>query len=523
MNESKGPGFLGAIFLLAMLLPLAWPHLGRAYGWAALWGSRVLIAPLPNNRETLAVSAFLWDREILTPAEANLTLGYLGGRYAPLTILLTVVLTVMVYRRDPGQRYKFNHDMWSLLKVSSKHFPCLAPIAKTGPITKMDNFSGPWAMARTPLQFVLENALLFDPYGEPYKPEEVMNYQTGLPKMDNPALGADNRLDADKLRTLLIDQLGYPFDGRINKLPGYRRALAAAFLAHALDQKTQAMDIFNALSQSWNPKTLEVDPGAADKVLANLKPELVKIPLLSHLSYENVYFMALLELARVKGALPSSLWIWLKPTDRLLFYVLNQVGGTVAWVEAAGPFGHFEAEKRAETSLASPAVEAALAAVEKALIEDGYLPQAQPIGLTKPNLDNALLTQNEPQAQEAKEKCPEVSSNFKVTLSNFFPDLPYPIQVLSDKIQAETDYSQEDPDELLYDVGNYDDDEDDDDYDSEDGEDDYEPDDEPDDDQDLLGQAEAAQAALDLAEQEAFERDQAQKAQLAQLAQAPEP
>jgi hypothetical protein len=94
-----------------------------------------------------------------------------------------------------------------------------------------------------------------------------------------------------------------------------------------------------------------------------------------HARYLNVWFMALLALARTKGALPSSMWIWLKPTDRTLFYALNQAGGRTAWAEAAGPWSHLEAERAAGRALAGPMVEAAVEAMERSLAEEGWLPR----------------------------------------------------------------------------------------------------------------------------------------------------
>jgi hypothetical protein len=305
-------------------------------------------------------------------------LGYLGRRYSKAAVVLTAGLMWLAYRRDPGRRFRREHDMLSLLGVAGRHFPCLRPIVRTGPITAMDNFSGPWAIARTPLQFALENALLLDPEGRPYGPGEVMGQETGLPLAGSPALGAPNSLDVGKLRALLVAQLGPPFGGDPGRLTGRRRALAAAFLAHAMDRKDEAMAVFDSLSTSWDPKTLEVDGAVAGRVLSRLPREGRPAALMAHAAFETVWFMALLELARAKGALPSSLWIWLRPTDRPLFYALNQVGGVVAWAEAAGPFAHLEAEKRAGMGLHDPRVEPAAAALAKSLQEDGYLPPPTP-------------------------------------------------------------------------------------------------------------------------------------------------
>jgi hypothetical protein len=100
-------------------------------------------------------------------------------------------------------------------------------------------------------------------------------------------------------------------------------------------------------------------------------PELAR-----HASYVNVWFTALLRLARRRGALPSSLWIWLRPTDRTLFYALNQLGGRAAWVEAAGVWSHYAAEERKGRPLSDPDVSSAVAGLASALRGEGWLPAA---------------------------------------------------------------------------------------------------------------------------------------------------
>jgi hypothetical protein len=185
----------------------------------------------------------------------------------------------------------------------------------------------------------------------------------------------------------LVSQLGSIFDGEIEKLPGYQRALAAAFLAQAMEHKEAAMAVLDALASGWSPDKDLSGLDLADGLLKTLREELaacgqgklgrLKEALGRHQSFVCVWFMGLLELARTKGALPSSLWIWLKPTDRLLFYALNQVGSRVAWVEAAGAASHYAAEKDERRALSQPRLEAAVSALRTGLAEGGYLAQEE--------------------------------------------------------------------------------------------------------------------------------------------------
>lgn len=67
--------------------------------------------------------------------------------------------------------------------------------------------------------------------------------------------------------------------------------------------------------------------------------------LLKH-CYINVLILAFLDKARNKsGKLVTSEFIWLKPSDRTLFYALNSLGRETSWVESIAVINHYEVEK----------------------------------------------------------------------------------------------------------------------------------------------------------------------------------
>ena len=77
--------------------------------------------------------------------------------------------------------------------------------------------------------------------------------------------------------------------------------------------------------------------------------------------------MSMLEYARRNGVLPSSEFFWLRPVDRKLWYVLNNVGRNVAWTEVAGIYGHWLAEKVNEGPIMRPYVQKAIEAMAESL------------------------------------------------------------------------------------------------------------------------------------------------------------
>ena len=59
----------------------------------------------------------------------------------------------------------------------------------------------------------------------------------------------------------------------------------------------------------------------------------------------GILIASLLEMARIDGVLASAEFLWLKPVDRRMWYMLNCVGRQTAVAEIAGLFAHWQAEK----------------------------------------------------------------------------------------------------------------------------------------------------------------------------------
>jgi hypothetical protein len=297
-----------------------------------------------------------------------------AGRHWRLVFLpLQIMLMLLCSRRDPAVMWSRPLDMWGLLQNNAGEFPCLLPIVRSGPITLKPQGHGEWALAQSPVQFAAYNELLFLDERGCYLPESLVDTETGMARLDAAmALSGSPGIHNRKTALAFVCQLGKRFEGDIRDLPYHRRALAIAFMAHYEDEKDLAFAIFDSLSESWDPVTKKVyvpDLGILSERYASFRhPELEL-----HNAFQNVWFMALLRLARRKGALPSSLWIWLKPTDRRLFYVLNQVGGRAAWCEGAGAWSHFVTERRLGRPIPEPVVGPATRSLEAALEQEGWL------------------------------------------------------------------------------------------------------------------------------------------------------
>jgi hypothetical protein len=365
-----------AVLLVAacLLIPILWERARPAVSACSLRATRALL--LPFSFAPGAARFRSWAGGVRDPGSLD-PLGlwsYAGRHYRLVFLPLGILLMALARGRDPGPRHSRRLDMWGLLENNSREFPCLLPILRSGPITAKPQGHGEWALAQGPLQFAAANRLLLIDQSSRYGPWQLMDEATGMARLDSPCLKGSLGLDIEGCAYLFARQAGRRFDGAVGDLPVYRRALALAFMAHYDDQKDLAFSVFDALSSSWDPKTHGVEvPGLAalgERYGGFSHPELTL-----HQAFENVWFMALLRLARRKGSLPSSLWIWLKPTDRTLFYVLNQVGGRAAWCEGAGAWSHFLKERDLGRAVGNPVVGQALRSLEAALIQEGWIPK----------------------------------------------------------------------------------------------------------------------------------------------------
>ena len=78
---------------------------------------------------------------------------------------------------------------------------------------------------------------------------------------------------------------------------------------------------------------------------------------------------SLLAAARDDGVVPSSEFLWLKPIDRRLWYMLNCIGRQTPYAEVGGPFAHWKAEKAMGRPSLIPMIDEAIKALEVAIKE----------------------------------------------------------------------------------------------------------------------------------------------------------
>ena len=149
--------------------------------------------------------------------------------------------------RTSGLIRRLNMD--SLLRHNAESFACLRPVVGRGnALLSPESYdSGPWRIARSPVQFALEHGLLLNKDGQPFSVDEAL--RRGLAHVELPAYG-NAYLDEAKAAAVLREQLGGAFSCILG-LAAERKALACALLAYAAGRKKDCLNILDTVATSY--------------------------------------------------------------------------------------------------------------------------------------------------------------------------------------------------------------------------------------------------------------------------------
>nr|HAT8713637.1 type IVB secretion system coupling complex protein DotM/IcmP [Legionella jordanis] len=274
----------------------------------------------------------------------------------PIVVLL-VFLSIFLYRSNVTLRFRRAHNMKTLRAQEQHNWLAIMPIIKED-LVSMDINKGPWAMALSPMEFARKYKLL--------KKDDAL--------LDNPVPGQEmtagiRKGDAKRVFTL---QLGPYWDG-FERCPPQAYALAAAFMARMNRDRGSASLIMESLDKSYAAG--KMDYSVAKAILKKYQNAENVQEILSKHAYLLTVMASLLEAAREDGVVPSSEFLWLKPIDRRLWYMLNCVGRQTPFVEVAGPFAHWRAEKVMGRRSLVPMIDEAIKALEVAVKEVKLTPK----------------------------------------------------------------------------------------------------------------------------------------------------
>lgn len=292
--------------------------------------------------KTIDPATVKWDQMVMLTKSVGNYIRY------PVIIILSI-LAIWLYKSNITLKFRRAHDMKTLRAQEQFNWPAIMPIVKED-LVSMDVNKGPWAMALTPIEFARKYKLL--------RKEDAI--------LDNPAPGLEmtagiRRGDAKRVFTL---QLG-PYWDSFERCPPHAAALAAVFMARLNRDRNSASLILETIDKTFAE-------GKPDFSVA--KPILQKYQNMENVQeivHQHAYLLtvlaSLLAGARDDGVVPTAEFLWLKPIDRRLWYMLNCVGRQTPFSEVAGPFAHWRAEQAMGRRSLVPMIDEAIKALELAV------------------------------------------------------------------------------------------------------------------------------------------------------------
>lgn len=295
--------------------------------------------------------------------ERMLRVGDVVGYFLRIPVIVFLaILAGIVFFTNSTRSFKRTYNMRDLSTYEKVNWPQITPVIGLN-LTKADIDKGPWAMAQTPMQFCKFHKLLIE--NKP-KPREGMTRKEWS--------RIEVTLKRGQANKVFSVQLGPLWPG-LNRLPLHTRALFAIFAARFQGDSKGAAALLAQISAS---STHKLNFTGADALIKKHTDHKKIQAIMNEHAYILTVMASMLEIAREDGVQASADFLWLKPIDRRLWYMLNTVGRQTPFVEVAGPFAHWVAEKEIGRRLLVPMVEEATNALELTLKEIVYQPDETP-------------------------------------------------------------------------------------------------------------------------------------------------
>jgi len=263
------------------------------------------------------------------------------------SIVCAFFLYLLLFKHS-GARFSRVFSMKSLRESEVSIWPAITPIMGTN-LVKAKVDEGPWAMAKLPQAFSEEHELL-----HVEKNERGDKYWA---------------IHENKAEAVFAKQLGPLWRG-VEHAPTYIQALAVIFVSKAERKTDLSKSLLKQLALSSSGR-LDFS-GVAEHIKECSNNRIIKWLEKRH-AYTSTFMASLLDVCRSEGVLATSEFLWLKAHDRPLWYILNSVGRQTAMVEAAGPFAHWQAERKLKRALKTPMVTQAVAALSEAMLDILYV------------------------------------------------------------------------------------------------------------------------------------------------------
>lgn len=260
-----------------------------------------------------------------------------------------------------------NFDMSSFRNQESELWPTIKPAISVSE-KEINNLSqGSWAMSLRPESFFWDESRrnhFFEFLDED-------NNEYIIKKTDKSFFSLQEKnikfkMKYDSFYNLLDENMGEPWTG-IDSLSDFELDIFCIFISKASRQTELSLKYINLCSNYYNnlkglknkkerkESKKKIDVLKKDILEKYLKNEFVEKTINKHY-YKYTVFAGLLEKAREDGVLANSDFLWLKPKNRDLWYILSSVGRNLPFPNVAGIWSHYIYEKRVGFALAIPKI-----------------------------------------------------------------------------------------------------------------------------------------------------------------------
>jgi len=261
--------------------------------------------------------------------------------------VISVTLGVILYCFHPQRLFTGAETTKTLANKVSDVFPAIKVVEELDLVnTPIDE--GHWRMALTPVEFAKHHRLI---------------------QRD----AAANRLKINQLRAKMTftAQLGAKWRG-IEALKPYEKAIFAVLAAFSNFKRDDAEVVLERIAASIKKKNLltgDHDFSGSGMLLKKYAHSPCVAEITQNHAYVKTVFTEMLNQARRSGIVANSLYLWLKPLDRTLWYTLNNVGRKAVFTEAGAVHAHWLTEKQVGYAVQEPMIDKAIYGLEVALKE----------------------------------------------------------------------------------------------------------------------------------------------------------
>ncbi|MES2998453.1 MAG: type IVB secretion system coupling complex protein DotM/IcmP [Pseudomonadota bacterium] len=326
------------------------------------WEARLIALVLPSVAYLPAEIKHLPPSQVEFPQLLDIS-GTVGTYLRYPVILILGILAFVIYFSHVNLQFKKVYSMESLKEAERKSWPQISPVINLD-LVKEDINQGPWAMALSPMQFAKKYQLL----------HEEKTISASMTMASKVAAQVTVKIRREAAYHVFVLQLGEYWQG-VEHLAPATKALFAVFSARADRDREGAHKLLLQIAESATTGRLNFSGvnGLWEKHRNN---KAVNRIIQSH-AYVLTVMASMLVLARKEGVLASADFLWLKPTDRSLWFMLNSVGRQTVFSEVAGPFAHWNVERAMGRPLLVPMVEEAVNGLDAAIKEILYLPDSE--------------------------------------------------------------------------------------------------------------------------------------------------